>query len=288
MLFTSNSRKNWSALLSVLLCLGLASSGFSAGSKKKKKEVTRKSQTSSSKTHKVQQSGNDQAELSKLLTRVDNLWVGDSSEAKMTMKVKKKEYERELGLKYWVKGRDKTLILITDPPKESGTATLKINDEMYNYLPKTGSTTKVSSALRGGSWMGSHLNNDDLIRSTRLDRDYDGKILSRTPEKSGEIWRVEMIPKKNTATPWGKIEIVINKKTAIPSEQKYFDESKNLVRTIKYSAVKTLSKREVPTKIEVIPAAAPSEYTLLTYVTLDFGAKLDDDMFSTTRIKDLK
>ncbi len=138
--FISSRGKEISLVVKVgtlILCMLFAFEGL-AQDKSKKKGPSKKAASE------AKNSSNDKAELSKLLTRVDNLWIGEASEAKMTMKVKKKEYNRELGLKYWVKGRDKTLVLITDPTKERGTATLKINGEMHNYLPNTGATLRLA------------------------------------------------------------------------------------------------------------------------------------------------
>ena len=41
-------------------------------------------------------------------------------------------------------------------------------DDLFTYLAKTGRTIKISGAMMGSSWMGSHFTNDDLVAETRL------------------------------------------------------------------------------------------------------------------------
>jgi hypothetical protein len=232
-------------------------------------------------------STDDAAELAKTLNAVDKLWVGEASEAVLAMEVKTVNYTRNLDLKYWVKGKKNTLVLITGPKKEKGTATLKIVDDMYNYLPKTASTIKVSAALRGGSWMGSHFTNDDLIRATLLEDSYNSKILRKAKDKGDDIWHIELMPKAKTVTPWGKILLELNKTKTLPRKQEYFDEDQKLVRTVTYSEVKKLGDRTLPTIIKAVPKSPKGEFTKLVYKSIDYGVKLDDGFFSLTRLKDL-
>ncbi len=62
------------------------------------------------------------------------------------------------------------LMRILEPKKEAGTATLKVDKNIWNYLPKVDRTIKVPSSMMGGSWMGSHFTNDDLVRTAAWPR----------------------------------------------------------------------------------------------------------------------
>ena len=73
---------------------------------------------------------------------------------------------------------DKTFILITSPKKEKGIATLRIKNEMWNYLPKTNKVMKIPPSMMMGSWMGSDFTNDDLVKESSMIDDYDYQFLS--------------------------------------------------------------------------------------------------------------
>ena len=65
---------------------------------------------------------------------------------------------------------------------------------------------KVPAGMMGGSWMGSHVSNDDLVRENRFSEDFDAKFIHvPTDGKPEKIYEIEMVPKEDTAVVWGKI-----------------------------------------------------------------------------------
>ncbi len=82
----------------------------------------------------------DAQELAKLLATFDALWVDNKTYAEIEMKIVTKNYSRNLAMNYWGDGKDKSLIKISAPPKEKGVATLKVGNDVYNYLPKVART----------------------------------------------------------------------------------------------------------------------------------------------------
>ena len=108
---------------------------------------------------------NDQ-QLKDILDYVDELWRGKTSHATMTMTVKTRRYERAMTMESWSKGKDYSLIVIRKPKKDQNISTLKVKENIWNYLPKINRVTKVPSSMMSGSWMGSHFTNDDLVKDS--------------------------------------------------------------------------------------------------------------------------
>jgi len=104
-----------------------------------------------------------------LIRRVETQYNGQSSHAIMTMSIVTEDWKRDLTMESWSEGRDKFLSVIRQPVKEEGTATLKIEDDIWNYLPRIDRLMKIPSGLMGDSWMGSHLTNDDLVKENKID-----------------------------------------------------------------------------------------------------------------------
>lgn len=78
-------------------------------------------------------------------------------------------------LESWSKGKEMSLTKVLKPLREKGTITLKSGNHIYTYLPKTDRTIRLSSMMMG-AWMGSHLTNDDLVKESRLEDDFDTEI----------------------------------------------------------------------------------------------------------------
>lgn len=223
--------------------------------------------------------------VSSLLSEIDDLWRGQSSHALTTMQVKTEHYTRTMQMEAWSKGKEKTLVRVIEPLREKGTATLKSGNNIYTYLPKTDRTIKLSSGMMMGSWMGSHLTNDDLVKEARLEDDYDAEI-SFEGERNGEnIIEFTLIPKPDAAVVWGKLILIIEATSHNPIVEEYYDEDMLLARTIKFTDLKQLAGRLRPSVMTVIPADKPGEYTEFVYQTLDLDVDLSDGLFSLSSLK---
>ena len=135
--------------------------------------------------------------------------------------------------------------------------------------------------MMGGSWMGSHITNDDLVKETQVAEDYTFHLLK--DRKS--ILVIEGIPKPEAAVVWGKIIYQILMPHLVPLEVSFFDEEDNKVRIIKYSEVKEIDDRKIPLKMEVLPLEKPDESTIILYENIRFGVSLKDNFFSLKNLK---
>lgn len=225
----------------------------------------------------------DDPTIAELLAGTDDIARGNSSIAVMVMEVKTARYERTVKMKAWSEGTDNSLIQILEPAKEAGISTLKVGDNIWNYLPKVDRTMKVPAGMMSGSWMGSHISNDDLVKESRLSEDFDYEITEQPTGDTGR-WVIELVPKEDAAVVWGKIVAVIGA-DRIPVEIAYHDEDGELVRTMTYSDVREIGGRTIPTRFTVTPADKPGEYTSISYDSLEFDVDIPDSTFSLQALR---
>ena len=215
----------------------------------------------------------------KILRQVDDMWRGKSSRVNFSMRVKTANYERSLTMEGWSKGKEKTLMRIIAPLKEKGTVTLKSGSNIYTYLPKTDRTIRLTSGMMMGSWMGSHFTNDDLVKESRMEEDYDPEITFEGKRDGLEIIEFTLIPKENAAVVWGKKIVTVRAKSHIPIVEFYYDEDMQLVRTISFSDIKMLGGRSIASVLRVVPQDKPGEQTELVYNEMEFDINLKDSFF---------
>ena len=151
---------------------------------------------------------------------------------------------------------------------------------MWNYFPKINKTIKVPPSMMMGSWMGSDFTNDDLVREVSLLKEYN-------VEKSDESenWRLTLIPKRETVTVWGQIEFVINKESLLPSEQTYFNEKGEKVRSMVFSEVRDYSGKKIPSIMTMVPLNKEGHKTVIEYVEAEFNAKIDSRIFTLRNLQ---
>jgi len=220
-----------------------------------------------------------------ILRYIDDLWRGNSSSATIRMRVKTAHYERNMEMTAWSKGKDKSLVRITAPLKEKGTATLKSSNNIFSYLPHTDRTIRLTSGMMMGSWMGSHFTNDDLVKESRREDDYISTISFKGIRNGQELLEFTLIPKPDAAVVWGKVVLNVTAEDYTPVSEIYYDEDMIIARSIHFSKIKPLGGRKRPSVMRVTPADKPDEYTELIYEKLELNIEIKDSFFSISNLK---
>lgn len=220
-----------------------------------------------------------------IVDEVDRLLRGESSRGRFTMEIVTEHWSRSLEIRVWSLGTEYALARVLAPAKEAGTATLKIDEEVWNYLPRVDRTIKVPPSLMMGSWMGSHFTNDDLVKESRLIEDYEVEIAFEGRRDGEEVWEFALIPKPEAPVVWGKITMQVRKRDKMPTWMRYYDERGRLERTMTLSDFRVMGGRLVPTVTDVIPADEPNERTTVRYEELEFDVGLSPDFFSLRNLR---
>jgi len=226
-----------------------------------------------------------ESRTSRILNTVDDLWRGKSSYAVVTMRVQTAHYTRSMRMEGWSKGKEKTLFRVLEPLREKGTMTLKSDNHIYTYLPKTDRTIRLTSGMMMGSWMGSHLTNDDLVKEARLEEDFDAVISFEGKRDGRDIIEFTLTPKPEAPVVWGKLLLIILADSYTPLVEQYYDEDMKLARTFTFTDMKILAGRERPAVLRVVPADKPDEFTEVVYEQLELNIEVSDALFSKSSLK---
>lgn len=219
-----------------------------------------------------------------IIDRVDKLYRSASSRADVEMTVASKHWERTLRMDIWTEGMDKTFIHITGPKKDEGIATLRIETEMWNYFPKINKVMKVPPSMMMGSWMGSDFTNDDLVKESSYIKDYNHRLIHPENENIDNYY-IELTPKTETPSVWGKIVITIRKEDYIPLEQAYYDEKGRKMREMIFSDVRTFGERTIPAVLEMTPLNKEGQKTVIQYRDIRFDEQTYQEIFTLRNLQ---
>lgn len=222
-------------------------------------------------------------QILELLTGQDDRYRGTSSTATMTMEIKTARYERTVTMQSWTQGTERSLIRILAPARDQGVATLKVDDNIWNYLPRADRTIKVPPSMMSGNWMGSHITNDDLVQESRLSEDFT-YTLRESPEQGDEHFVVVLVPKPDAPVVWGQI-IATFRADKLPVNFTYHDEDNALVRTISYDNFQEVNGEMMPMDFTILPADSPDEYTRIRYDSLELNVDIPDSMFTRQALR---
>jgi outer membrane lipoprotein-sorting protein len=217
-----------------------------------------------------------------LLQHLDDLYRSTSSIARVEIQVTTPRVTRTLRLKTWTRGETEALIVIEAPPKEAGTATLRVGDDLWNYLPRIARTIRVPPSAMLGSWMGTDFTNDDLVKESSLRKDFTARITTRSESPSG--WWLRLDVKAGVVGRWARIESLVSDEN-LPVEERFFDRKGRLARTIVFDEVQVLGGRRLPVHMVLTPSDSQGQQTELRYLAIEFDVPLPDDTFSLTRLE---
>lgn len=223
------------------------------------------------------------ADIKKILDGVDRLYRSEHSFGTLEMRIETPDWKRTLDINVWASGLDKTFIRILSPQKDKGVATLRIQNDMWNFFPKIDKTMKVPPSMMMGSWMGSDFTNDDLVKESTFIKDYESALLEPATADATN-YHIELKPKAKTATVWDKIILIVNKQTSIPVRQEYYDDKGVKIREIVFKDIKKFGNRNIPAVMELTPFNKSGHKTTIEYKELKFDS-VDEAVFSQINLQ---
>ncbi len=222
-------------------------------------------------------------EAQAIIKKLEKNLRGDYMYSTMSMIVTSKRGKRTVKIESWSEGNDKSFIKILYPKKDKGITFLKIDNQMWQYIPKIERTIKIPPSMMLQSWMGSDFTNDDMVKESSLEEDYNAKLLSR----KGNSATLELIPKEDAAVVWGKIIIDVDLKNAVPVKETFYDDMMQKVRVMTFSKIEQHGSHRVPMVMELKPldASKKKNSTKVIFEKVNFDAKIDPSYFTKQALK---
>ena len=223
-----------------------------------------------------------------IIKKAEDNMRGQQAYGEMKMTIQRPKWTREITMKSWTKGDDYSLVVVTAPARDKGTAFLKRDKEIWNWQPSIDRSVKMPPSMMMQSWMGSDFTNDDLVRQSSLTTDFTHKLIGQEIVEDRNCFMVELTPKPDAAVVWGKVIMWIDDKDYLELKVEFYDEDDFLVNTMYGRNIKTLGGHTLPTLMELIPADKPDQKTIIEQLDLDFDIIIDESYFSVQNLKRVK
>lgn len=223
-----------------------------------------------------------------IVQKSDQMMRGKSSYSEATMDIIRPDWKRSMTMKSWTKGTELSLVLVTAPAKDKGSASLKRFREMWNWVPSIERIIKIAPSMLSQSWMGSDFTNDDLINQSSIVVDYQHTLMGEDTFDGDKVWKIDAVAKPDAPVVWNKISLWISQSTYLQRRIEFYDEFDDLVNVMTTFDIKTLGGRNVATRMEMQPLEKPGNKTVLTTHQAQFDFKIDDDFFSQQQMKSLR
>ncbi len=220
-----------------------------------------------------------------IIQHIEKLLWGETSQGRYTMTIKTPYWQRTLVMQMWMERPQRSFVRILSPRKEKGIGSLRIKDEMWNYLPKVERTVKVPPSMMLQPWMGSDFTNDDLVKESNVLQDYTHKILEVKYVKGVETYIVEAIPTAEASVVWGKLIYYVRKQDLMPLREEFYSERNELIKALEFSVVKKMAGRVLPTQWKMQTLRKPGNETLVELKDVRFNIPIDNKIFSLRNLR---
>ena len=232
----------------------------------------------------------------------EDLYRSDSSISVAELTVVRPRNTRTLRMKSWTRGEEKALVVIQSPPREEGTATLKVEKNLWNYFPRIRRTIRIPPSMMQAAWMGSDFTNDDLVRESSYSEDYTYELVGQSKDPEG--WLIRFTAKPDVVGLWNSLELIVSQDGTIPLKARYYDRKDRLARVMLWDEVKVFDDRRIPAHMTLVPVdknkdwaekhedkTLPEERTEYPYRTemmyydIDFDVNVPESTFSLSRLE---
>ncbi|HAS6599954.1 TPA: outer membrane lipoprotein-sorting protein [Vibrio parahaemolyticus] len=223
-----------------------------------------------------------------IVQKSDQAMRGKSSYSEATMEIVRPDWTRSMTMKSWTKGTELSLVLVTAPAKDKGSASLKRHREMWNWVPSIERVIKIAPSMLSQSWMGSDFTNDDLINQSSIVVDYQHALLGNDSFAGDKVWVIEATAKPDAPVVWNKVTLWISQSTYLQRKVEFYDEFDERVNVLTTYDVKELGGRKIATRMEMKPVDKPGNKTIFTTHQAQFDFDINDDFFSQQQMKSLR
>jgi len=165
-----------------------------------------------------------------LLEQVDRNLNPESFESyRKLINIEPNGREKEFVLFTVKKGKEKVAALFISPASEKGRSTLRLDENMWLYIPNVGKPIRITSLQ---SVVGGVFNNADILRL-----DYAAEYNVAEVEDLGDEYLLHLKAKTNTVA-YDRLKMWADKEKSLPNKIECLTEASMLIKTIYFKQIK--------------------------------------------------
>jgi hypothetical protein len=217
-----------------------------------------------------------------LLRRAEKAVLGENATYTLRMTVQRPgKPERVVDMKGWKKGDEKGLIRYTAPPKERGTAYLRVGASTWLWLPSAEKVVRVGAKQNFG---GGDFSNGDIFRLS-LSRDYVPTLAGEEEAEGQPCWKLDL-KARDRSVAYDRVLLWVRKDgTDFPVRTEYFTLSGRKLKWLTLSDVGRLGARARPRLLVMESALEKGQRTELRFLAIEDDPRLDDRMFTPSALE---
>lgn len=219
-----------------------------------------------------------------ILRRVDANIGSDNKISTAEMIIRARRGSRSIKSKSWIHGEDKSFTEYLAPAREAGTKMLKLEDQLWTYIPSTDRTIKISGHMLRQSVMGSDLSYEDMMEDPELLNLYQANVIGEETFLDRPCWVLELTAKVEEISYFSR-KIWVDKERYVSLKEERFARSGKLLKTFEVKEIKRIQNRWVPVHMVFKDALKTGEGTEFFIESIEFNASIPDYVFTKASLR---
>ncbi len=224
-----------------------------------------------------------------IIQRIEDLMRSDRSYAELTMEIITPDWQRTVTMRsYDDREGERSFIHILSPRRDENTTFLRVEFNLWMYLPRAERTIRIPPSMMLNSWMGSDFTNDDLVRESSYIDDYDHELTGiEELEELDAIpcYHIVMRPKPDAPVTWGWVEVWISVEPLLPVLYRYYNQRGELRKEMIMSEIGEMDGHLLPTVWTMRTMDKPGHSTVIRLESMDFDADIPDRVFTRQHLR---
>jgi outer membrane lipoprotein-sorting protein len=219
-----------------------------------------------------------------ILRRVDANIGSDNKIATAEMIINGKRGSRSIKSKSWIYGDEKSYTEYLAPAREAGTKMLKLEDQLWTYIPSTDRTIKISGHMLRQSVMGSDLSYEDMMEDPELINLYNADVIDEDIYLERPCWILELTAKVDDIS-YASRKIWVDKERYVSLKEERFARSGKLLKVFEVREVRRIQNRWIPSHMVFKDALKSGDGTEYKIETIEFNAVIPEYIFTKASLR---
>ena len=187
-------------------------------------------------------------------------------------------------MKSWGEGKEKGFSEFLEPARDKGTKYLKIENDLWMYLPNVEKVIKISGHLLRQSMMGSDFSYEDSMERHKLREDYDAVYLAKETVDGRPCHVLELTAKRKDVTYYRrKIWVDTERSIAVKSER--YAKTGKLLKLMTVQKVEKYGNRYYPVHITMQDKIRKNSKTEMIMEDIKFDVTIPASIFSRRNLQ---
>jgi len=219
-----------------------------------------------------------------ILRRVDANIGSDNKIATSEMTIHGRRGTRSIKSKSWIYGVDKSYTEYLAPAREAGTKMLKLEDQLWTYIPSTDRTIKISGHMLRQSVMGSDLSYEDMMEDPELLNLYEANVIDEETFLDRPCWVLELTAKVEDIS-YHSRKIWVDKERYVSLKEERFARSGKLLKVFEVKEIRSIQNRWVPVHMVFKDALKSGKGTEYFIESIEFNADIPEALFTKASLR---